>query len=343
VSSLQRAQATTVDFRIDDKRDPLLRCVELPHVELYHPFGFPLRVSSNSPEILEAASQSFGHFQRQSDGFPIELDVTIAGSSDGPPPVQPTLRTRRQVLTLVSDSDHLGSCDFEAGYGSLWLSPRALRDRLALRFLFLETFGFCMLCDRHLAPVHAACVESKGSAVLLCGQSTAGKSTLAYACARRGFTYVSDDGCYLIRKSSDRIVVGNSQSIRFRPSAAELFPELMEHTPVLRANGKLSIELSTRKLGLATSDRCRVDHLVFLNRQASGPPHLRPFPRERARAELNGSMAYGRESAIAEQRAALDRLMDLEIQELTYSDLDSAVDLLELLLTNRERQATWSA
>ncbi len=59
-----------------------------------------------------------------------------------------------------------------------------------------------------------------------------GKSSLAYACACRGWTYVSDDASSLLRSGTERKVIGNSRLFRFRPAAVDLFPEL-------RASGAL--------------------------------------------------------------------------------------------------------
>jgi hypothetical protein len=337
VSAEQCDESIILDCQRDRIYDPLLRTLKLSCVGLFYPYGFPLKVSSNSPVIIEAVRQSFGHFQRASDELPVELDVTIVGDDIGPVPSEPLFRMKRHILTMASDCDHFGTCDFEAGYANLWLSPRILRDLPALRYFFLEAFGLSLICERHLAPLHAACLALNGNGVLLCGQSTAGKSSLAYACASRGFTYVCDDGSFLLRSASDRIVAGNCHSIRFRPSAAELFPELSEIAAIRRANGKMAIEVPVQALGLTrTADRCRVDQIVFLNRQPAGPARLGIFPREQARAEMEAVFVCGRESSLADQRAALSRLMDLPIRELTYSDPDSAAGTLEVLLLNGE-------
>ena len=317
----------------DSVWDPLLRSLALPHAATFYPHGFALRVSSNLPEVIDAARESFGHFEAASDAPPVELEVLIVGEEASPIPTAPVCRTRRHLLMMSSGSGNFGTCDFEAGYAMLVLSPAVLRDPAVLRYFFLEACGLMLVCERHLAAVHAACVGLKGSGVLLCGASTAGKSTLAYACAKRGFTYVSDDGCFLVRSARDRIISGNCQSIRFRPSAVALFPELAELPAIRRANGKISIEVRARKLGLAhTAARCRVDHLVFLNRRSSGPSFLEAFPREAALAWMESSFNYGRDQSLQEQRAAMSRLMELKPYQLTYSDIHSAVDTLESFL-----------
>ena len=43
--------------------DPLLANTHLTLRTIFFPLGFPVEVASNSPEIMEAARQSWGRFQ----------------------------------------------------------------------------------------------------------------------------------------------------------------------------------------------------------------------------------------------------------------------------------------
>ncbi len=70
------------------------------------------------------------------------------------------------------------------------------------------------------------CVTGR-TRVMLCGDSGAGKTTLSYACARAGWTYICDDASYLLNSGTDRTVMGTCNQVRFRPPAVELFPELL--------------------------------------------------------------------------------------------------------------------
>ena len=170
-----------------------------------------------------------------------------------------------------------------------------------------------------------------GRGVLLCGDSGAGKSTLSYACARAGWTYVTDDASYMLNNGEDRLVTGNCHQVRFRPSALKLFPELdgLEITP--RAAGKPSIELPTAPMpGITRATTAQVDYLVFLNRRASGTDQLVSYRRDAARQYLR-QVLYGPDESVAMQYAALERLLTAEIFELRYSNLDWAVSRLESL------------
>ncbi|MCC6369020.1 MAG: aldolase [Bryobacterales bacterium] len=310
-------------------RDPLLHEAPMPHEALYFPYGFPLRVCTNSERILELAGESWGRFSAWRAEEPLELHVGIAGGAAAFPS-EPVVRSRRHLLTISSDAQHFGVCDFEAGFGYCWLTPRVLEDPSFLRYFFLESHGYSLVCERYFTGIHGACVAYNGHGVLLCGASEAGKSTLAYACAKRGWTFICDDGSFLVRASEDHTITGNPYRVRLRPSATALFPELPALQCGLQPNGKRAIELDT--VGFRIAPRAAVEHVVFLSRGRGGPASLRPFSREEAFRQMESVICYGRETTREEQRQSLRRLLSLPVLELCYGELDSAVDCLESLL-----------
>jgi hypothetical protein len=129
----------------------------------------------------------------------------------------------------------------------------------------------------------------------------------------------------------DRLVNGNCHHVRFRPSAAKLFPEVegLEVTP--RAAGKPSIEMPTAAMpGMICAPTAQVDFLVFLNRRVPGPPELVSYRKDVARYFMR-QVLFGSAESLAAQYAALERLLTAEVFELRYSDLDWAVSRLETL------------
>jgi hypothetical protein len=127
------------------------------------------------------------------------------------------------------------------------------------------------------------------------------------------------------------MIIGNCHQVRFRPTAAELFPELegLEITP--RSTGKPSIEMPmTFFPEVICAQTTHVDFLVFLNRNSEGPPELVPYRREVARNFMR-QILYGLPETRAAQFAAIDRLLTAEVFELRYRDLDWAVQRLESL------------
>lgn len=135
----------------------------------------------------------------------------------------------------------------------------------------------------------------------------------------------------LLNDGTARLVIGDCHQVRFRPSAAELFPELngLEITP--RAAGKPSIELPTAAMhGMTCAPTAQVDFLVFLNRRVPGRQELVPYRKDVARYFMR-QVLFGSAESLAVQYAALERLLTAEVFEMRYSDLGWAVSRLETL------------
>jgi hypothetical protein len=171
----------------------------------------------------------------------------------------------------------------------------------------------------------------EGVGVALCGESFAGKSTLAYACAREGWSFIADDGTFLIRNREGRHAVGNPHSVRFREDAKKLFPELEEFRVAIRQNGEPGMEVRTSELPISIMSGCAIDHLVFLRRSASGAASMNRFAAAEALRWLEQTAFYGAEEVQASQRQTYQRLLGADIWELHYSDLTEARGLLEKL------------
>jgi hypothetical protein len=168
--------------------------------------------------------------------------------------------------------------------------------------------------------------------VVLCGDTFAGKSTLAYASARAGWTYITDDGTFLVRDRSDRYAVGNPHFIRFREDAREFFPELADQLAVTRPNGKIGMELSTRDLPITIAPGAKIEHVVFLDRNHSGPARLRPNPKDRLRSWCEQFVHFGSDEVRCAQTRCHQRLLDACIWEMSYQGFDDAVRRLEQLV-----------
>ena len=192
---------------------------------------------------------------------------------------------------------------------------------------------YLMIETAHLSAVHASCVALNGRAVLLCGDAGAGKTSLAYACTRKGWTYLSDDATHIVRGRRDRTVVGRPFRIRFRESSRHLFPELNRFTPELRPNGKLDIEVETSALGMKVALESNAACIVFLDRAGeAAAPRVAPFARSEAARRLQKTMCYGDERVRAEQRRTLMEFLQSPVVELTYGNLDGAEGMLRSLV-----------
>jgi hypothetical protein len=313
------------------RRDPLMIDTGLHLRETFYPLGFRLRIATNSPDVLEAAGTAWSHYREQlrpCDGIALRVMVAQDGELCGPT----THRAQGHLYSVVSDRDNVASLDLESLEGSIFVSARTAADHPRLLWYFVESLAYMLLAQRYVVPVHAACVARRGRGVLLCGRTEAGKSTLAYACARAGWSYLSDDAVFLLPEGAGRLALGPHRQFRFRPDAPRLFPELERFRAGTRPNGKVSIEVPVSEFpGIKAREHARIENVVLLERSADAKAMLEPASMDEALGRMLDDMpSYGPEVNAMHERA-LHGLESAPVSRLRYSDLAGAVASLERL------------
>jgi len=310
--------------------DPLLHDVDLPLRGTYYPLGFRLNLVTNSREVLQAATESWGCFEPEFEREPVEIRIVVRPEG-ALVQEQPVFRGQGHLFSISYDCDNFGVYDSRAMCGFAFVSERTAAKHIRLRVHFLEAMAYMLLAQRYGAPVHGACVAREESGVLLCGVSGAGKSTLAFCCARRGWTYVSDDAAWLVRDAEDRMALGKPHQIRFREDAPRLFPELEAYAARTRPNGKLSIEVPLADFPhIRTAPRCAIDRMVILDRRAGTAARLDSIPAEEViDALMQDGPSYG-EEVNAWHEETIRRLLGARAYRLRYDALDEAVETLEI-------------
>jgi len=298
---------------------------------MFYPLGFPVEVRTNCTEVLEIMEDLWGKFEEQHDTKPILADVHVVEGGSMECPVAPIYRFMTPLLLGVADGDNYCISDLQRCTTQISVSRAAVQSRLYAGYFLLGS-PVTHVASRFTTPVHGGCVVLDGKGVLLCGDSGAGKSTLSYACARAGWTYVSDDGSFVVHDREDRMVTGDCHRVRFRPATAELFPELkgIEMTP--RAAGKPSIELSTSPmLHMQCSPTAQVEYIVFVNRHSGGSQELRPYRKDVARYAMQ-QVFYGMPEMRKKHNETIERVLEAEVFELRYTELDWGIRRLERLV-----------
>jgi hypothetical protein len=312
--------------------DPVLSSFDLPLRSRFYPFGFPLDLATNSDHVMEAATEGWGHFAPRFDAAAVRLHLAVAPGSDAPLPPQSMVRSREHLMFYVANSENFMVCDFKQNFGFGWTTESIAADHAVIRYRFLTAAGLTLIEQQSGASLHCGLVVRNGRGVGLMGDTFAGKSTLSYACARAGWTYVSDDGVLLVRDRSDRYAMGDPYAIRLREDATRFFPELEDRVPITRGNGKVGLEIFTSELPIRRTPGCSIDHIVFLNRNEPGQARIRRYPKDEALEWCGRYVTFGARETRESQLRCYQRLLSAGIWEMRYSDLDDAVARLEQLV-----------
>ena len=308
--------------------DPLQQTIELPFRHTYYPFGFRLDLASNSREVLDAADENWGTYEPEYDDPPLTVRMLVQPGSQLSP--QPVHRMQGHLYSVVASRENYAVVDLDALFAYAWVTERTIADHSWFRWFYLDAMAGTMLAQRHVVPMHSACVERNGIGVLLWGPSGMGKSTLAYACARAGWTFIADDATILPQNRCDCVVTGKPHQARFREDAPRLFPEFDGYATRARPTGKLSIEVPMKALpGIRSAVRSEVKRMVFLDRgKAAG---LERIGVESALEQMmQDSRSYGEETQ-ARHEKALRRLLHAPMYRLCYERSQDAIEALETL------------
>lgn len=311
-----------------DDLDPLLCQFKLPLQHTYYPFGFPVEIATNSEDVMAAADRNWRAFRQMFNTEPIRLRVGVLDTDSEMKLVEPVLRSSRHLVIKVGTLDDFAVCDMNRRFAFCWISKATARNHAYVHTHYIDGMVMWPLHFRDLTPMHAACVVKNGTGLLFCGESEAGKSSLSYACARKGWTFVTDDLSELVRSWNTTTVLGNPHRIRLRESAAALFPELRQIPITLRANGERAIELFTAQHpNLNIAPLSRVDYILFLNRRPGVSATLLPLSAQKALRWFEQVLVL--DECTEAQAKSLERLLSAEIFEFRYSDMDSAVAHLD--------------
>jgi len=288
-----------------------------------YPLGYPVDIVASDKEVLLAASKSWGAWPALFDHAP-PMRFEIETHDGVAPRTVPHFEAPAGWLRFSAGDHNFAVFELESRTGYMSVGGGALRDEAGFRHHWLEALVLTALDSVFFTPLHAACVARDGAGTLLCGDSGAGKSSLAYACARRGWTLVSDDAFHLA-PGPESIGVGGSNFIHLREPGRDLFPELDHVETGAAPNGKQAIEIDTAAHGLKTARTAVASRCYFLRRRP-GPAAVRSFPVGPA---IQYFLKYllPRDTTAAERH--LHKFLSAEPSVLEYEQLDDAVAVLE--------------
>ena len=326
------------------RRVQQLRVPPTPYAKRFGLFAEALEVRTNDRRVLAAAEAAFGRFSVPDAGEPLVLRLVVEPATDDPPPLDPRgLRNDTAGHLLSIDLGVAGGAvaDVATGFATGRVAAVLAEEPALLRYAFIEAMALAMISGgRGYVPIHASCVVRDGVGVILQGPAGAGKSTVAVACARRGWGLLAEDVVFA-RPASEPSGAGGLELWgmpwiqRLLPDAATHFPELASAPARLQANGerKLEVDLDDHAPGAATP-RAAAGPIALLARSTGGPTRADWLDPEAAPSDVEVLWPWEGRWSEAHERTAT-RLLALGVLRLHVNGTpDEAVDALETALSS---------
>jgi hypothetical protein len=301
-----------------DMRGPdfLRKDAETPLCEHYMAAGAVCSFSTNYEQLLEAARRTFP----PAESRPGSADFSVRFWVDSTDTAQPPW-----PKPYVRGLDHLVFVGLDAR-SSMLANLRTRRvigrfsDAMASETTYWRMVIFPMMLSIlsgsvGLVELHASGVVRDQRGLILVGPSRSGKSTLAMALTRAGFSLLSDDRIFCSLTRGNLQAWGLPRPLKLRPEAASWFEDLRHREPTDVQNGERVFHLEPDQQRAA---KCEPKLLVFLDRQQSEGFHMTPIKPSEARFRIEKDLLAETPEVAREQAKILDQLLSLRCCMLRY-------------------------
>ena len=260
---------------------------------LYFPMGQPCLLQTNDTALLLAADETYGRFARvrPAPGPPLLFRLFVHDPGAAPDCThQPVVyRTHGDLLYVSCGAGSTAVADLVRGRAFGFVTPAVASNAALVRYAFLDSVILSLLCTaRGFAGYHAACVVKGEQSAILCGDAGAGKSTLAFACVRRGYRVLAEDGLFFRMVDGHPRLWGMPWHLHLLPDSKDLFPELAGEEPRLQVNGEWKLEVDPERYypGSTATDAEAGIVLILERDGGSSPTRIDPIAPALARERL---------------------------------------------------------
>ncbi len=244
-----------------------------------HLLGGMFEFDSDSRALLRLVDAAYAGLRplrlaQPATSFRIELRLTEGGryAVREPPP----MRMQGGAGMICGGMD---AANFAVVYPQARTALVAISRDLLRRFPYharyeVLEFAVFTLASRSqgLMPLHAGCVSSEGSGMLLLGESGVGKSTLALQCMAEGLDFVAEDAVFVEPRSL--LAAGIANFLHLRRDALRLLDRAssvrrVRRSPIIRRrSGVAKLEVDVRRKGYRPASAApRIVGLVFVSRK----------------------------------------------------------------------------
>jgi hypothetical protein len=270
----------------------------------YSILGISVCFESDCADLLRLAHQAFaGPARKVRQGRQFTVRLRLVGRNAGlrrAEPAAPRLFSGGGVLGSFIDVDNFVWVSPELGRAFVSVSKEMLRFEYHVRYELIEFAVLTLLARaRRLMPLHAACFGRRGRALLLIGNSGAGKSTTCLQALSDGMEFVSEDSVFV--RPDTLAATGLNAFLHVctdgpRFATARVSAALRDATRIRRRSGvrKLEIDLRRPEFMLARRPMKIVAVVILSSRAADDAGLLRRRSPAQLRAALTATQPYAR-------------------------------------------------
>lgn len=252
--------------------------------------GVSLEVQADRPGVVDSIDSRLRSFRAETgQSSQIFIDVTTAGCSDirrppgwgrpvyDPPLGEITYSDDENILFIRyggGDGDGVRAlCRPERGTAEVAVGRPDPLSLWAVTHPIFTVLLVELLKRRALFSVHAGCVSVEGKALLLAGESGAGKTTLALALLRAGHDFLADDTIFLAHRSHGLTVLSFPDEIDVTDGTIGLFPELSFLLESPRAPGATKRQVRAETVYPMDDPAATYEPSVLVFPRVTGEPH----------------------------------------------------------------------
>lgn len=261
-----------------DSRDFFRTRARWPMSENLLMAGSQIRLSTNSESILFYARKLFASLPVHggNTGLDFNFWVDFAQTSPSQPWPKPYFRGMGQFIFAGFDGLNSLLVDLKQRLVVGRFTNAFAEDEVVWKKILFPVLPAFLSPSIPVAILHGACVEHKGSGLLLVGPSGSGKSTIAFTLGRLGFGYLADDRTYLSLRNGRLFAWSAGGFLKLRSDASGHFPVAEGGEPGVSSKGEKFIEVDPEDdLGFKRVKCCEPECLVFLERGSEATPQLR--------------------------------------------------------------------